>query len=152
MMVKGPCRWRGGGLFYWLPRGEALAATTSGSKRLLTESSLLAKRRKSLSELHLRIVGAGVAWQTEMLLTWESGWLIIGAMNALDMAIEKAGGVCRLADQLGVGQSVVSNWRASGGRVPPKRVRAVEEITGISRHELRPDIFGPPPSSQSDAA
>jgi len=29
--------------------------------------------------------------------------------------------------------------------VPPKRVPAVEKITGISRYKLRPDIYGKAP-------
>jgi DNA-binding transcriptional regulator YdaS (Cro superfamily) len=36
-------------------------------------------------------------------------------------------------------------------RVPIERVAAVEALTGVSRHELRPDIFGPAPT-QGEAA
>jgi hypothetical protein len=32
----------------------------------------------------------------------------------------------------------ISQWR----QVPAGRVLQVEELTGISRHELRPDVFG----------
>ena len=35
-------------------------------------------------------------------------------MNILDIAIQNAGGVCKLASALGVKQNVVSNWRARG--------------------------------------
>ena len=35
-------------------------------------------------------------------------------MNPLDTAIKTVGGVTALAHKLGVGQSVVSNWRARG--------------------------------------
>ncbi|MGA6183328.1 transcriptional regulator [Stenotrophomonas sp. NPDC077421] len=63
-------------------------------------------------------------------------------MDALDKAVKAAGGVTSLADSLGVGQNVVSNWRKRG-RVPPSRVIKIEGVTGVSRHELRPDVFGP---------
>lgn len=37
-------------------------------------------------------------------------------------------------------------------RVAPDKAIDVERITGISRHELRPDIFGPAPAEQGAAA
>lgn len=72
-------------------------------------------------------------------------------MNALERAIKHVGGVTRMAEKLGLGQSVVSNWKLRGkpdGRVPAKHCIAVEEATSgkISRHELRPDVFGAKPS------
>jgi DNA-binding transcriptional regulator YdaS (Cro superfamily) len=30
-------------------------------------------------------------------------------------------------------------------RVPAERVLEVEQLSGISRHELRPDVYGPAP-------
>ena len=44
----------------------------------------------------------------------------------------------RLAQELGITHGAVSQWP----RVPAERVLDVERITGISRHELRPDIYG----------
>lgn len=41
----------------------------------------------------------------------------------------------------GITSQAVSQWR----QVPPERVLAVEGLTGISRHDLRPDIFGASP-------
>lgn len=60
----------------------------------------------------------------------------------LARAIDKAGGVAELARKIGIAQPSVSNWN----RVPAQRVIAVEAATGISRRELRPDLF-----DQSDA-
>lgn len=37
-------------------------------------------------------------------------------------------------------------------RVADNRVLEIERITGISRHELRPDIFGPTPTAGEVAA
>src|SRR4051812_21526687 len=48
-----------------------------------------------------------------------------------------AGGVAELARKIGIAQPSVSNWN----RVPAQRVIAVETATGISRRELRPDLF-----------
>lgn len=36
----------------------------------------------------------------------------------------------------------ISQWK----RVPADRVIDVETLTGISRHNLRPDVFGPAPA------
>lgn len=57
------------------------------------------------------------------------------------LAIELGGGVVKLAKQLRVTRGAVSQWR----RVPQHHVFAVEALTGITRYELRPDIYGEPP-------
>lgn len=44
-----------------------------------------------------------------------------------------------------VGQSTVREWLKSGA-LPPEHVLMVEQRTGISRHDLRPDIYGPAPA------
>ena len=48
------------------------------------------------------------------------------------------GRVGELASALEISGAAVSQWE----RVPAERVLDVERITGISRHELRPDVFG----------
>lgn len=48
------------------------------------------------------------------------------------------GRVTGLAAHLNITHSAVCQWT----RVPSERVLAVEEFTGISRHVLRPDIYG----------
>jgi hypothetical protein len=48
-----------------------------------------------------------------------------------------------LAAQLNLYPSSISQWR----RVPAERVLEVEKITGVSRHKLRPDIYGPEPNA-----
>ena len=52
-------------------------------------------------------------------------------------AIDRAGGVAELARKIGIAQPSLSNWN----RVPAQRVIAVEAATGISRRELRPDLY-----------
>ena len=56
---------------------------------------------------------------------------------ALLRAIEAAGGLAKLAEPLGISVQAVSQW----DEVPPLRVIAVEQITGVSRQELRPDLY-----------
>lgn len=43
-----------------------------------------------------------------------------------------------LAKSLGITKGAVSQWN----KIPAAHVLDVERITGISRHVLRPDIFG----------
>lgn len=59
--------------------------------------------------------------------------------SALEAAITAAGSLTKLAASLGITKSALSQWR----RVPPMRVLAVETASGVSRHELRPDIYPP---------
>jgi DNA-binding transcriptional regulator YdaS (Cro superfamily) len=76
-------------------------------------------------------------------------------MNPLDKAITHAGGVTALAEKLGVGQSVVSNWRTRGDepRVPAERCIAIEQATNgdVTRYDLRPDVFGATPAKSEVA-
>ncbi|WP_082546837.1 Cro/CI family transcriptional regulator [Rhizobium sp. Root483D2] len=58
---------------------------------------------------------------------------------ALTLAIDRVGSASELARQLGITPAAVLQWE----RVPPNRALAVERISGVSRHQLRPDIYGP---------
>lgn len=62
--------------------------------------------------------------------------------NALQKAVEIAGGKAALARTVGVTYQAVQQWVASG-RCPPTRVLAIEKATRgeVSRHDLRPDIY-----------
>src|SRR5690348_17303614 len=66
--------------------------------------------------------------------------------RGLQEAIRAAGGVTELARRIGVTQPSVSNWR----RVPAERVLAVEEVTGVARDLLRPDLYADDHSSVDD--
>ncbi|MCF3935051.1 GIY-YIG nuclease family protein [Acuticoccus sp. M5D2P5] len=50
-----------------------------------------------------------------------------------------------IASKAGITSQAVCLWR----KVPAHHVRLVESITGISRHRLRPDIFGEQPAAPS---
>lgn len=63
----------------------------------------------------------------------------LAIMDALEKAIENAGGLSALANMLGVKPQVVQHWRKRG--VPAKRVLAVEAAGRVPRHELRSDLY-----------
>jgi len=69
-------------------------------------------------------------------------------MNQIEHAIEAAGGVSALADRLAVKPPTVSQWRSGVRPVPPRLALQIEALTGVSRHDLRPDVFGPAPEGQ----
>lgn len=52
-------------------------------------------------------------------------------------ALVAAGGIAELARQLGVTRQAVSLW----DKIPLKHLRAVSEMTGIPRQQLRPDLY-----------
>lgn len=62
-------------------------------------------------------------------------------ITALRFAIHKAGSQSALARLLGVSQASVWGWLKRGTPLPPQHVLKVEQRYGISRHELRPDIY-----------
>ncbi|MFC6790617.1 transcriptional regulator [Methylobacterium komagatae] len=66
---------------------------------------------------------------------------------ALKIAIEKAGGHAKLGRALGISGAAISQWT----QCPPLRVLAVEELTGVPRHELRPDLYPPVPAKPEAA-
>ena len=57
--------------------------------------------------------------------------------KALKRAIVAAGGLEKIAGPLKITKQAVSQWP----QVPSLRVLAVERISGVSRHELRPDLY-----------
>lgn len=62
----------------------------------------------------------------------------------LELAIERVGSQQALADALGIKSPSITDWHRRG-KIPAERCLAIESLTGISRHALRPDVFGPAP-------
>lgn len=48
-----------------------------------------------------------------------------------------------LAERLGVDKSTVQRWETGRVRIPADRIIDVERETGVSRVDLRPDLFSP---------
>ena len=67
--------------------------------------------------------------------------------NLLHASFSERGFRIRLARKLGITHGAIYQW----DKVPAGRVLDVERLTGIPRHELRPDIY-PAPSPEGEAA
>lgn len=63
--------------------------------------------------------------------------------DPLARAIKAAGSQAALASAIGVSQQAISFW-VKRGMAPAEKVVAIEKATGVTRQELRPDIFGAP--------
>jgi DNA-binding transcriptional regulator YdaS (Cro superfamily) len=50
-----------------------------------------------------------------------------------------AGSQAALAAALGVGPMAVQGWKKRG--IPAEWVLKVEAVTGVSRHDIRPDLY-----------
>jgi DNA-binding transcriptional regulator YdaS (Cro superfamily) len=62
--------------------------------------------------------------------------------KALKRAIEIAGGQNALAEALGVYQSNIHYWLClSKNGVKAEYVAKIERLTGVPRHQLRPDLW-----------
>lgn len=62
--------------------------------------------------------------------------------SPLHRAVTCAGSQSELARRIGVKQMHVWNWlNRSKGKVPAEYVLPIEKATGVSRHELRPDLY-----------
>lgn len=75
-------------------------------------------------------------------------WAIMSdRKEALSRALAKIDGPAKLAKALGISTQAVVQW----DEVPPLRVLTVEALTGVPRHELRPDLYPPPISAEFNA-
>lgn len=70
-------------------------------------------------------------------------------IEPLRKAIAIAGGQTKLAAICNTSQGRVWNWLNRDRRVPAEFVLPIERATGVSRHELRPDLY---PVEESVAA
>ncbi len=70
-------------------------------------------------------------------------------MDPITTAIEGLkGGQAAMARLLGVRPQAVNQWAKGRRPIPARHVLAIEAATGVSRHELRPDVFGPGAASE----
>jgi DNA-binding transcriptional regulator YdaS (Cro superfamily) len=51
------------------------------------------------------------------------------------------GNQSRFATAIGTSQQNIFNWLRTGRQLPAEYVLKAEEVTGISRHDWRPDIY-----------
>jgi len=62
-------------------------------------------------------------------------------LEALKEAVQLAGGQNAMARNLGVSQASIWRWINENLQSPAEHVLKIEELTGVSRHDLRPDIY-----------
>lgn len=62
-------------------------------------------------------------------------------LEALKKAIDLAGGQTKVAKKCNTTQQRVWNWIHRDKKIPAEYVLNIEKLTGVSRHELRPDIY-----------
>lgn len=73
-------------------------------------------------------------------------------MFALNRAIRIAGTASKLARQLDVSDMTVSKWKNKyRGIVPAERVLPIYRLTGVTPHELRPDLYPNPTDAISSS-
>lgn len=65
----------------------------------------------------------------------------ITPFEAMRYAVDMAGGQRATARICGISQTAVWKWLQSSKRLPAEYVLRVEAATGVSRHDLRPDIY-----------
>ena len=71
--------------------------------------------------------------------------------SALARAVRAAGSQSAFGRLIGKRQSHVFYWLNEAKQLPAEHVLTVERETGISRHDLRPDVYGPAPTAAGDA-
>ena len=80
-----------------------------------------------------------------------------GPAAVLRKAVDQLGSQGAMARLLGVSQPSVWRWLDRAKPLPAEHVLTVEAETGISRHELRPDLYpaenrAPPSAADHDGA
>ncbi|MCS5948208.1 helix-turn-helix domain-containing protein [Klebsiella pneumoniae subsp. pneumoniae] len=67
-------------------------------------------------------------------------------MNALEKAIQIAGDATKLAEKLDVSSMTISHWkhRHGGSRSSVSGFFQIFRVTGVTPHELRPDLYPNP--------
>lgn len=73
------------------------------------------------------------------------------SIKAVADAVKHAGSQSALARLIGTTQATVWKWLNAGLDVTPELVLAIEAATGVSRHDLRPDIYPREAASLADA-
>jgi DNA-binding transcriptional regulator YdaS (Cro superfamily) len=71
--------------------------------------------------------------------------------EAFERAIKLVNGQSAMARKLSTAEQPITqqrlwHWLKVKGACPAELVLRVEEVTGVSRHELRPDVFGAKPA------
>lgn len=79
---------------------------------------------------------------------------MLWAMNesAIAAAVRIAGGQASLARAVKVAPALVYQWLTGRRPVAAHHCRLIEAATGVTCHDLRPDVFGPTPEARDAAS
>ena len=98
----------------------------------------------------MKVFLASKNYLTEQMPLWQSRGVMSKSptRKAVDEAIRASGSLKKVAERLGISSQAISQWE----KVPPRHVLALEAMSGVSRHDLRPDVYGPPPKRAESRA
>lgn len=65
------------------------------------------------------------------------------AQTSIAIAAQRVGGQAALARALGIQPALVYQWITGRRPLAAHHCLTVERVSGVSRHDLRPDVFGP---------
>lgn len=77
--------------------------------------------------------------------------ILLDPVQAFAAAVKKAGGQSSFARGVGCTPGNINQLLRKKSLLPGKYVLKAEELTNISRHVLRPDLYGPEPSEEAAA-
>lgn len=120
---------------------EGLACTAAQASVANRLAEALADHLKWTAHVHESIAALALerAHRVDVIDRWSSFQDSGATMEALERAIEVAGGVSILAGRIGVSASAPSMWK-SRKRVPAEYCPAIERETGVRCEDLRPDV------------
>ena len=67
--------------------------------------------------------------------------------KAVDEAVKAEGTLKKVADRLGITPQAIAMWPDKGP--PARHVLELEAMSGVSRYQIRPDIYGPAPEGRA---
>jgi DNA-binding transcriptional regulator YdaS (Cro superfamily) len=76
----------------------------------------------------------------------------ITRLEALNAAVEVAGSQSQFARDMGTHQPMVWRWLNQSKQLPAEYVLTAERLYGVSRHDLRPDIYPRSPMERAGMA
>jgi DNA-binding transcriptional regulator YdaS (Cro superfamily) len=91
--------------------------------------------------------GIFYAFGVDLIFFWEyleNMTTNLNRFEALKLAVLRAGSQESFADAMGVAQGTVSKWLRLSKQLPAENVLTAERLYGVSRHDLRPDIYPRP--------
>jgi DNA-binding transcriptional regulator YdaS (Cro superfamily) len=58
----------------------------------------------------------------------------------IERAVDLAGGIYKVAESMKISHQAIQQW-IYNGHVPPKRIIKLEQLSGVTRHEIDSDLY-----------